>query len=274
MSKALLVEALAGDSPLIEEVAFAIASDAYPRLDLAHYREQLDAFAKPLAERLARAQTLRARIDAFNERLYGVLGFRGNDQSYYDPRNSYLNEVIDRRTGIPITLSVVAMALGRRAGLKVEGIGFPGHFLIRIGGARGAYADPFNRGKALPKEELLALANRFAPEDAHSKRTLTHLLRPVDCRQMAIRMLSNLQQIYETGGDHARALVVCDRLVDIGGAPHHRRDRGIHALALGAARAAQADLSAYLSQTPDAHDAAQVKEQLDRATRSSQATLH
>ncbi len=282
MSRAALLEALAADAPLVEDVALAVASDAYPKLDAAHYRTELDAFAAPLVEPVARAQSLRARIDLLNERLFGELGFRGNEQNYYDPRNSYLNEVIDRRTGIPITLAVVMMAVARRAGLPVEGIGFPGHFLVRVGGVRGPFSDPFHRGKLLSKDELRDLADRLAAEGARrgvgmplkKTRGLASYLQPVDARRMAMRMLSNLQQIYEKTGDHARALVVCDRLVDLGGEPHHQRDRGLHALALGAARVAQTDLSAYLAAAPDAPDAARVRELLDRASRPEQASLH
>jgi regulator of sirC expression with transglutaminase-like and TPR domain len=172
--------------------------------------------------------------------------------------------------------------VARRVGLPAEGIGIPGQFLERVGGARGPYLDPFHRGKALARAELRELADRLAAEAPRrgvvmpdrKDGSLASYLRPVDARRMAQRMLSNLQQIYERTGDHARALVVCDRLVDIGGEPHHRRDRGLHALALGAAHAAQADLSAYLAATPDASDAPWVRELLEKASKPGQVSLH
>ncbi|MBM4360324.1 MAG: tetratricopeptide repeat protein [Deltaproteobacteria bacterium] len=272
MSRGALLHALADDESRIEEVALAIASDAYPGLDLARQHRVLDDLAAPLLGPIAAARHPREAADLLNARLFGDLGFRGNEASYYDPRNSYLNDVLERRLGIPITLAVVMMAVGRRAGLVVEGVGFPGHFLVRIGGVRGHFADPFHRGKALSRDELLELAERFDARGPDGRvvepiEALGAYLRPVEPRAMASRMLANLQQIFERAGDHARALVVCDRLVDVSGAPHHRRDRGKHALALGSMRQARVDLSAYLREVPDAPDAAALQRDLERATR-------
>ncbi|MBM4374745.1 MAG: tetratricopeptide repeat protein [Deltaproteobacteria bacterium] len=272
MSPGALPRALAIDEPRVEDVALAIAADAYPGLDVEACLRELDAIAAPLREQAMRLADVRALGEALNARLFEELGFRGNEASYYDPRNSYLNEVLARRVGIPITLAVLMIAVGRRVGLAVDGVGFPGHFLVRIGGAQGYYADPFHRGKALTSDDLLELAERFdargpsgeriAPADA-----LASYLRPVDPRTVAVRMLSNLQQIFERAGDHARALVVCDRLVDVLGSPHHRRDRGRHALALGAYRSARVDLSAYLRAAEGAPDAEEIQALLERATR-------
>jgi regulator of sirC expression with transglutaminase-like and TPR domain len=278
MGRGALLHALAEDEPRIEDVALAIASDAYPQLDVARQLRVLDELAEPLAVPIAAARHTREAAELMSAHLFEELGFRGNETSYYDPRNSYLNDVLERRLGIPITLAVVMMAVGRRVGLSVEGIGFPGHFLVRFGGPRGHYADPFHRGKPLSRDELLELAERFdarGPDGTvvEPSEALGAYLRPVDPRAMASRMLSNLQQIFERAGDHARALVVCDRLVDVSGAPHHRRDRGKHALALGAMRQARVDLSAYLRAVPDAPDAASLQRDLERATRD-ESPLH
>jgi regulator of sirC expression with transglutaminase-like and TPR domain len=261
-----VLQALAQSSPRIEEVALAIAQDEYPGLAHARYHALLDELAGglgPLApapgpERLAR----------FTEHVYGRLGFHGNADDYYDPKNSYLNEVLERRSGIPITLAVVLMAIGRRVGLVVEGIGFPGHFLVRI---EGLLVDPFNEGQIVEHHDLMKLARRFGGDDATVGPAELEAVGP---RTMAVRMLFNLQQIYERRGDHARALVVCDRLVDLTGAPYHQRDRGMHALALGAAQAARPDLEAYLSACPKATDGDKVRSLLEKARRGAERKLN
>jgi regulator of sirC expression with transglutaminase-like and TPR domain len=257
-----LARAVAEETPLIEEVAFTIAEDEYPGLDKAHYRAELDALAEVVAPAVRQAADLRERLEILTAHMYGALGFKGNQDDYYDPKNSYLNDVIERRVGIPITLAVVLMALARRLDIRIEGVGFPGHFLVRAGGPTGVYLDPFTDGRVLARAELIRLAKRFFGDNIN---LAEGQLEPVDARAMAVRMLFNLQQIYERRGDHARALVVCDRLVDITGEAFHRRDRGIHALALGAAVAAERDLAAYLERAPESRDAASVRELLAKA---------
>jgi regulator of sirC expression with transglutaminase-like and TPR domain len=253
-----LLAALEADPPLIEEVAFAIAEDEYPALSRERYRTLLDELADSARTAMAVGDES-LRLQRFLDHVYGPLGFRGNEDDYYDPKNSYLNEVLERRTGIPITLAVVLMALGRRVGLRIEGIAFPGHFLARAGG--DTYLDPFHKGRILERTDLEALAERFLG----NPRLTAGQLEPVEVRVIAVRMLYNLQQIYERRGDHARALVVCDRLVDVADAPFHRRDRGIHALALGAHEAAQRDLEAYLATHADATDATRIRQLLGKA---------
>ena len=257
-----LLDVLGAEPTSVEEVAYEIAEDAYPGLDKSRYRALLDELAAPLRPRLAAARSEAERRAIFTDHVYGELGFHGNTDDYYDPRNSYLNEVIERRTGIPITLAVVLMALGRRLGLEVEGVGFPGHFLVRFGGPGGELLDPFSEGNVIDPEELARLAGRLIEGER-----LETVLAPVGPRVIAIRMLFNLQHIFERRGDHARALVVCDRLCDITEAPFHRRDRGIHALALGAVGAAIDDLAAYLAAHPNADDRERVETLLHEARR-------
>ena len=255
-----LLRLLKSASPPVEEAALLIAADAYPGLDVAAYLGKLDEMAAPLLP-LASGGGPRLR-DALVEQVYATLGFSGNEAAYYDPCNSYLNDVIDRRKGIPITLAVVLIALGRRVGLQVDGIGFPGHFLVRVGGPDGDYLDPFNEGRVLKRVDLFQLAQRFLG-DQHQ--LVESQLQPAKIDVMVVRMLFNLQKIYERRGDHARALLACDRLVDISDAPFHRRDRGMHALALGAEEAAVEDLDRYLELAPGAEDAASVLGVLQRA---------
>lgn len=246
----------------IEEVALAIAEDAYPGLRTETYLSRLDELAAPLAIRLEGLEGAE-RLEVFIAYVYDELGFLGNTEDYYDPRNSYLNEVLDRRLGIPISLAVVLIALGRRAGLQVEGVGFPGHFIVRVGGEGGLYLDPFTDGQVLEREDLLEIARRALGEH---RDLAPEQLRPVDTRSMAVRMLFNLQNIYERRGDHARAMVVCDRLCEVSDAPFHFRDRGVHALALGAVAAAVEDLESYLELAPEAADHDHVEELLAKAS--------
>jgi regulator of sirC expression with transglutaminase-like and TPR domain len=250
-----LVEAIEAQPPIIEDVALAIAEDAYPHLDKQRERDWLDQQGAAIVKSLPAEAGEAVRLEALLEHLYRRLEFHGNSDDYYDPRNSYLNEVIARRTGIPITLAVILMALGRRVGLVVEGIGFPGHFLVRVGGHAGAYVDPFNDGDRIERQTLLSIAAGILGGEPSAA---AEQLEPVDARMMAVRMLFNLQRIYERRGDHAHALVVCDRLVDLTGVPFHRRDRGLHALALGANEAARQDFEAYLRERTGAPDAERI----------------
>jgi regulator of sirC expression with transglutaminase-like and TPR domain len=197
-----------------------------------------------------------AQARRLSEYVYGELGFAGDRETYDDPRNSYLDDVLSRRTGLPISLAVVLCALGRRAGVVVEGVGFPGHFLARVGGPGGVYVDPFHGGRLLDEPALARLARSFlgsvsALEAAH--------LAPVGTKAIAVRMLLNLKRAHEKRGDHGAALVVCDRLADLTGGVDFVRDRALHALALGARAQAAEDLGRYLADRPQARDAAELR---------------
>ena len=240
-----------------------VAKDAYPTLDIAHYLGALDEMVGPVAGPLAKLTgDPIAQARALGDYLFLDLGFRGNEESYYDVKNSYLNEVIDTRKGIPLTLAMVILALARRAGVRAQGISFPGHFLVRIGGPQGCYIDPFLGARVLGPLDLEILLKRTLGKDA----TLSpEHLAPADTRTMLIRMLSNLRGIFVTRGDHARGMLVCDRLVDLGAGPAALRDRGLSALAQGAFETARADLAAYLEVRPDAGDRASVEKALAQA---------
>jgi regulator of sirC expression with transglutaminase-like and TPR domain len=243
----------------VERAALVIARDAYPQLDIDEQIARLDALAGPLAARIAKCRTVQSQAAVLGTYVYDDLGFRGDEETYYDPRNSYLNDVVDRRTGIPISLAVVLVALGTRAGLTVEGIGFPGHFLVRLGGTAGIYLDPFFRARVLSREALERLLRRALGDAAHMA---PEHLAAVSTRAIVARMLTNLKAVYESRKEHARALVVCDRLVDLSGSPEMRRDRGTHAIALGAVAAGIEDFERYLLERPDASDAAKIRARL------------
>jgi regulator of sirC expression with transglutaminase-like and TPR domain len=263
-----LAEQIEAGAP-VELVALLIARDEYPRLDPDACMRALDEMAQPLCSEgtcgIAPGAIPHSRLA---EHVYGTLGFRGNEQEYYDPRNSWLNEVIERRLGIPITLTVMLMAIGRRAGIVVEGIAFPGHFLARVGGEGGVYVDPFHGGRVLEPPALARLAERALGQGESLR---SEALAPVGTRAIALRMLANLKAIHEQRRDHARALVVCDRMVDLGAPIEARRDRGLHALALGSLATGTSDLEAYLEAKPSAPDAEAIRGALTAAVRRSRS---
>lgn len=243
--------------------AALVGREVDPTLDVESTLEALGAMAEGLVVPARADAETAAR--ALSEHAFGELGFHGNVGHYYDPANSLLHHVIARRTGIPITLAVVFLALGRKVGLDVVGIGFPGHFLLRVGGPRGVLVDPFHDGRVLGPEDLGELAERFlgprvTPGPDH--------LRPVDAPALAVRMLGNLEAAYVRVGERGLAMVTADRLFELSQDPAHRRDRGMHAHAIGAHTLAAEDLSAYLDARPDAADAGQAKAVLTEARKA------
>ncbi len=216
----------------------------------------------------ARARAVRwggARIEALNRYLFDELGFVGNESDYYDPRNSMLHQVLARRTGIPITLSVVYIEVGRRAGLRVEGVGLPGHFIVRAfeheDDEGGVLVDPFNRRATDPEECQgridLIYDGRVELNEEH--------LRAVGARSILARMLGNLKAVYVRAGLFRRALAAVERLLLL--APSdldERRDRGMLLAQLGRLHEAVADTQTYLNLSPDAPDADSVREQLKK----------
>ena len=259
--------------PPVELAALLLAKDFAPDLDVPAALAELDALAAPLAARVQRAETARDLAAAIGTWLFDESGFRGNEDDYYDPRNSYLHEVIRSRAGIPISLTVVMIAVGRRVGVAVEGVGLPGHFLARVVGRQpgdSTLVDPFFRGREVTPTLAAELARRALGDAAKIRPEHLH---PVGSRAMTVRMLSNLKGIHESRGDHANALVVCDRLVDLTGAPEARRDRARHLLAMNATRAAADDLEAWLLARPDAPDAAEARAAIARARATGKRTL-
>ncbi len=251
-----LAHVVAGAEESPENAAFAIAADEYPALRARPYRERLDAFGARLARRAATADAVgRARL--LCHYVHHELGFRGSDD-YDDPRTNYLNDVMDRKCGSPVAMAVMLLAVGRRAGIDVCGVAFPGHFLVRI---EGHFADPFEGGAPIERARLLTLAR----ETLGDAREAVASLEPVGARTIAVRMLLNLQRIHRQRADHARAMVVCDRLYDVTRSPAHRIDRGIHALALGATAAAIDDFEGYLAIHHDGDGAKKARELLRKA---------
>ncbi len=263
-----LADIVRNPSAPLEEVALAIAADEYPELDRPRLRARLDELGARAAERLGRERGEQARLDRLCECVYGELGFGGNED-YDDPRNNYLNDVVERHKASPVLMAVVLIALGRRASLPLEAIGFPGHFLVGAGTSQRVFVDPFDGARPLDPDRLCALAREALSVGA---REAAERLQPVGARTVAVRILQNLQRIYRQRSDHARSLVVCTRLFELTDAPFHQCDRGVHALAMGAVRLGIEDLEAYLSAHPRAPDADEVRRVLARARRIELST--
>ncbi|MEM9192592.1 MAG: transglutaminase-like domain-containing protein [Myxococcota bacterium] len=248
----------------IEELALALARDVHPRLHPAEARETLDQLAVTLAGLDTARPLTQAR--ALTTHLFGRGGFAGNEADYYDPRNSCLDWVLAARRGIPITLAVVLMAVARRVGIRTEGIGFPGHFLARVGGE--VLIDPF-AGGVVGEAGFERLVRRFLGD--RSALSESHV-QPVDSQAIIVRMVLNLRHALIRKGDHGGALLACDRLVDLTHDIAYRRDRGLLALKLGSPSAAAADLQAYLKARPTAKDIPQVQAALRRAEAATNPT--
>ena len=257
------VELLARDDDRIElaRACLLIAEDAYPGLDVEGYVGEFERLALRLRARLPRTAGAEDKVIALNQFLFDDLGFTGNTDHYYDPRNSYLNEVMDRRTGIPITLAVMYMELGRKIGLPLEGVSFPGHFLVRFRMRGGMLVlDPFSGGEPQAERELRDRLRRVVPEGATGGIPLKELpldqfLEPATNRQILARLLRNLKGIYREADKPERMLEVLNRaLVVSPDATSDLRDRGFVYQRLECYRAALKDLSDYAAREPDAAD--------------------
>jgi regulator of sirC expression with transglutaminase-like and TPR domain len=242
------------------DAALLIAKDEYPTLDVTAIRGQFAQLAHA-ADLAADGQSgALARLKSLNHFLFDTQGFTGNFLDYYNPRNSYLNDVLERKLGIPISLAVIYIELGRRLGVEVAGVSFPGHFLVRVPVEGGLIIiDPFNRGKSIGADELKFRASGSGEAVAPSEDELFQMLAPCDNKTVVIRMLNNLKSLYRGDNDHLRALRVGNRLVQLTGSVYEQRDRGLMYLEIGASRSARNDLSAYLAACPNARDASDIR---------------
>lgn len=234
--------------------ALIIARIEYPRLDpaptLAHLETMGDTARRLVGQRASgdAHRSVLAQIRALNEYLFEELHFSGNRDRYEDPRNSCLNEVLERRTGIPITLSMVYLEVARRAGLDMEGINFPGHFLVRCAdvdrGGRGLIIDPFHEGALLSERDCRLLLQRHAGPDVPFTRAL---LTPATRQQILVRMLLNLKRIYVQMRSFPQARLVTELLLALTpSALSELRDRGLLAYHLNDVTGALRDLETYL----------------------------
>jgi regulator of sirC expression with transglutaminase-like and TPR domain len=239
----------------LAEAALWIAGEEYPELDVDAYLDRLDELAEAARDRLS----AKDRIARFNDFLFRELGFSGNAESYDDPRNSFLNEVLDRRCGIPITLSLVYTEVAGRLGLPVVGVGFPGHFLVKWTLEPEVIVDPFF-GKILSRPECEEkLRSSFGAE----ARLAPDMLAPATAREILVRMLRNLKHNYLGRGDLERALGAVDRILLVSpDEADELRDRGMLYFRQECFAAALRDFERYLMLAPNDPMAAEIRARL------------
>jgi len=223
-----------------------IAATEYPDMDVGFYMSRLDELGHRAVSRIPETENWLERLSAFNDFLFQEEGFQGNDSDYFDPRNSYLNDVLDQHIGIPISLAVVMMEVGRRAGLDFQGVSFPGHFLVKMKVPDGEVVlDPFHGGMALGPEQLEARLKEMYPDPPRPE--LSEVLGAANNREILCRMLRNLKRRCLQEEDNEKALCAMGQLLILN--PDNlveQRDRGEHYFRMGAFRAALADLSRCL----------------------------
>lgn len=251
----------------LDRAALLIAAEdeAHRDVKIEDYLSRLDGLAEEARSFLEMAQA--GETEAFNSFLFDMKRFTGNQLDYYDPRNSFLNEVIDRRIGIPITLSVVYIEVGRRAGLDVEGIGLPGHFIVRVrelGESDAFLVDPFH-GVMLTREDC---QDRLDTVYDGLVRLSEEHMRAATAQEILVRMLRNLKAVYARSNLYRQALACADRILlltpdDLS----EHRDRGAILARLERFTEAIEETEFYLEEAVDASDAAQVREQLNRIRR-------
>jgi regulator of sirC expression with transglutaminase-like and TPR domain len=246
------------------EAALAIAQDAEPELDLATTQAEVDTLAARLQQRLPEDASALQKLRLLNHYFYRELGFSGNLNDYYHPDNSYLHRVIHTRRGIPISLAVLYMELAQQIGLNVQGISFPGHFLMKLSVQSGEVVlDPFN-GASLSREEL---EERLEPyilqQDFPDDFQLNAYLATASARDILVRMLRNLKDLFMQQERWQRLLEVQERLLIL--LPREiieRRDRGLAYAHLECPQAALQDLETYIEQRPYAMDVAELRAML------------
>ena len=245
----------------LAEAALLIAQEEQPELDVAAYLGRLDALAERVRSRLPEAPGFADIIQALNTVLFEEEGLSGNQTDYHDPRNSFLNEVLDRKLGIPITLSLVYIEVGNRLGVPLVGVGFPGHFVVKYAGPDGeTVLDPFQAGSRVNQAQMEdKLRSMYGPNNPFAGQ-LPKLLAAVGKKDMLLRMLRNLKQVYTQKEDFERALSVVERILLV--APDHPvevRDRGAIHHRMGHQQLAVRDFQRYLQLAPKADDAKAVR---------------
>ncbi len=260
---ALVAETPGQEKLPLTEAAISIAQDNYPRLDLGQVQCDLDRMAATLRTRLPRDASTVHKLRSLNHYFFKELGFQGNRNDYYDPDNTYLNKVLDRRRGIPISLAIVYMEIGDQIGLPLRGVSFPGHFLVKLSVRSGdIYLDPYN-GLSLSREELEERLTQFFETrklEVPTELALLPAIQEAPSRDILTRMLRNLKGIYHDRRDFERSLAVQQRLVILRpDAAEERRDRGLIYAQLECPRAALDDLNFYLKHQPEASEAEEIR---------------
>jgi regulator of sirC expression with transglutaminase-like and TPR domain len=246
-AQALAACARGGDPDALVRGSLVVSSVEHGVVDAGDVLETLGAMGHEASRRLALVEAIDERIGVLNDYLFEDLGFRGNEAHYDDPRNSFVNDVLTRRTGIPISLAVIYLDVGRRAGLSLEGVNFPGHFLVRAPGTAHApdlLIDVFHRGALLREIDCQRLLERHAGGEVVLTR---EALATADTRQTLVRMATNLKRLYVRSRSFPQALEVTHLLVALDEtATMEVRDRGLLAYQLKRFPDALHDLERYL----------------------------
>ena len=257
---------VAGDDDAINlaEGALLVAASEYPGLDVGACLERLAQLGVDLSLRLRPDISAADKIIMLNRYLFDELGFRANSDDYYDPRNSFLNDVLERKLGIPLTLAIIYMEIGRHIGLPLQGVSFPGHFLVRCALREGAVIlDPYARGVSLGVDDLKARLAAMGRAAVQSRSVVTAMLTAASNHDMLGRLLRNLKAIYTQRKDWLKALAIADHIIFL--SPTHAveyRDRGLFYQHLECFRAALFDLQSYLEMLPGAEDADAIRQQM------------
>jgi len=249
-----------GPLPLLEAVLH-IAAEEHVGLDVLAAIGRVETIGAEAARRVAPLENPFARLDAVRALLFDELGYRGNVEQYDDPRNSYFDDVLERKLGIPLTLSILTIEVARRAGLVAEGIGLPGHFIVRVDdGGRRLLLDPFHGGHVITVEDCRDLVVRTTGRASLFRKDSLDASPP---RAMLTRLLLNLKRIHLAQGDYPLALAVVERLLIVApGDAKEIRDRGLLLAHVGRSSAAVQDLETYLALVPGAPDADSVRGRL------------
>jgi regulator of sirC expression with transglutaminase-like and TPR domain len=247
----------------LAKAALYIAQEEYPDLEPEKYLNQLDTMAAELKQRLPAEDYPLRIIQTINRYLFEDLKFQGNTEEYYDPGNSYLNQVIERRTGIPITLSLVYLELANRINFPMVGVNMPGHFLIRPAVAEmEIFVDPFHNGEVLFTEDCQQRLSQIFNRPVELRPEFSAAINP---RQFLARLLGNLKIIYLSRSEIKKALAAIDRiLLLLPDSSIDHRDRGILYYQAGQWAEARHELETYLAQMPTAEDAATIQALLRR----------
>lgn len=236
-----------GREPDLLTAAVHLARIGYPDLNMAETMEQVEHLGDLAALRLEGAPNEHTRLLRFNHFMFEEMGFRGELTDYYNPRNSFLNDVLVRRTGLPIALSVLMIVVGGRAGLRISGIGLPAHFVVRHEATdprHRVYVDPYHRQILPNREACRRLVSRIMGEEVQLDESA---FQPQTTKQIIVRMLANLKGAYLRRYDFEHALTVIDHLLTLlPGDARQWRDRGLMHYQLGHLRQAEFDLGRYL----------------------------
>ena len=256
----------------LARAALFVAKEQYPQLSVEQYQARLDVLAEEVKDRLDQETAPLVVLQELLRVLYERHDYRGNKEAYFDPRNSFLNDVLDRRLGIPLTLGIVLLEVGWRLELPLQGVNFPHHFLVRFkGDVMDLLIDPFDGGQLRFEDQAQQILDRVY---GGMVRLRPSFLRPAGRRDMLTRLLRNLKSLYLNVREDAKALAVVERLLVLWpDAPEEHRTRGLLLLRLGRPAEAADELETYLALAPHAADRRRVASLLARARKGESPSV-